>query len=110
MEAFKLTTTMSAMLFAILAVIPDVLRFMSILLLWTTGCALTVYWLMVGENLEHEGLDDAMHIDIGDGHTDPTAVVYFYMLSYIKLTSVGVWSARVTLFHGSAGVEYCPRL
>eukprot|EP00192_Tetraselmis_astigmatica_P001713 CAMPEP_0117667338 /NCGR_PEP_ID=MMETSP0804-20121206/10902_1 /TAXON_ID=1074897 /ORGANISM="Tetraselmis astigmatica, Strain CCMP880" /LENGTH=1564 /DNA_ID=CAMNT_0005475035 /DNA_START=106 /DNA_END=4800 /DNA_ORIENTATION=- len=100
-ECFKLTKTMSAMLFAILAVIPDVVRFMSILFLWSVGFAFIIYWLMVGERL-HEGLtlDQAMHIDMGDGHEGPHAVIYFELLSYIKLTIIQVitrsgWTVRI---------------
>jgi hypothetical protein len=93
-ESFKLTRTMSAMLFAIMAVLSDVVRFMSILLLWTIGFAFIIYWLMVGQALE-DGLnfDEALHIDIGDGYGDPSAVVYFQLLSYIKLSFITVRSS-----------------
>jgi hypothetical protein len=93
-ESFKLTRTMSAMLFAIMAVLSDVVRFMSILLLWTIGFAFIIYWLMVGQSLE-DGLniDEALHIDIGDGYDDPSAIVYFQLLSYIKLSFITVRSS-----------------
>ena len=90
-ECFKLTKTMSAMLFAILAVIPDVVRFMSILFLWSVGFAFVIFWLMVGEGLHHGlSMEQAMHIDMGDGHEGPHAVIYFELLSYIKLTIIQV--------------------
>lgn len=100
-EGFKLTKTMSAMLFAIIAVFEDVVRFLFILLLWSTGVAFILYWLLVGSNLQDgQDLRHAMRVDIGDGHTDPTAILYFELMSYIKLTIMRVvltsgWDVRI---------------
>ena len=103
MESFKLTRTMSAMLFAIIAVISDVVRFMSILLLWTIGFAFIIYWLMVSQSVELGAtLDEALHADIGDGHDDPSAIVYFQLLSYIKLTIITVRLFLILRFGRSA--------
>jgi hypothetical protein len=50
-EVFKITTKLSALLFAISAVLSDVLRFVLVLAVWVCGFSLMIYWLFVGANL-----------------------------------------------------------
>lgn len=56
-EIFKSTTKLSALLFAISAVLADVLRFVLVLAVWLFGFSLMIYWLFVGANLETGYLD-----------------------------------------------------
>mmetsp|Transcript_7928 Transcript_7928/g.22709 ORF Transcript_7928/g.22709 Transcript_7928/m.22709 type:complete len:1117 (-) Transcript_7928:312-3662(-) len=103
-EGFKATTKLSALLYAFLAVLADVMRFMLVLLVWLLGFSITLYWLLVGMNLgEGMELQSALEPDLQIDHLEHANVgelIYFVMLSCLGLTSVDVfltssWVVRV---------------
>eukprot|EP00873_Tetraselmis_striata_P003952 jgi/Tetstr1/424216/TSEL_000148.t2 len=102
-ESFKLTTKLSALLFALTSVLPDVGRFVVVLAVWLLGFSLALYWLSVSANLaDHQSLERSMHIDLDiDGLHDASAVdmMYYVLMSSLALTGLdaimaGNWAVR----------------
>lgn len=89
-EAFKLTTKLSALLFSLTAVISDVLRFILVLGVWAAGFSLIIYWLFVGGNLRDGAeIHDALHVDLGvEGYSDAGTLVFYVVMSCLGLTGI----------------------
>eukprot|EP00951_Prasinocladus_malaysianus_P002940 scaffold20926_cov42-Prasinocladus_malaysianus.AAC.1 len=89
-ELFKMTSSLSALLFALAAVVGDVMRFVAVLALWSAGFALTLYWLCVSMNLDNgKEIHNAMHVDldIAELHeADAFDVLYYLLMSSLALT------------------------
>lgn len=102
-EAFNLTTQLSALLFALTSVLPDVGRFVAVLGLWLLGFSLALYWLVVGANLaDAQTLQESMHVDLDlDGMHDASSMdmLYYVLMSTLALTGLdaileGNWALR----------------
>lgn len=91
-ELFKLTHQLSALLFALVAVMGDVMRFAVVLLVWQLGFSLTLYWLKVSINLsEGDEIHHAMDLDLninGMHHATVVDLIYYVVMSSLALTGI----------------------
>ena len=101
-EIFKLTNTMAALLFTLVSVAGDIIRFGFLLTLWIIGFSFILYWLEVGSRLG-AGLvmHDALQLDLGLAHsTEEFGFVYWVIMSTLGLTGIQVimessWVVRI---------------
>mmetsp|Transcript_14931 Transcript_14931/g.35579 ORF Transcript_14931/g.35579 Transcript_14931/m.35579 type:complete len:934 (-) Transcript_14931:434-3235(-) len=101
-EVFQASTKLSALLYAFLSVMADVMRFLIVLAVWTIGFSMTLYWLMVASNLSAGlSLSDAVSLDLEtvDG-ADALMLIYFVIMSCLGLTGseafiASSWVVRV---------------
>jgi hemoglobin-like flavoprotein/cytochrome b involved in lipid metabolism len=89
-EAFKLSNRLSALMFAIMAVLQDVMRFILVLAVWGVGFSIMLYWLFVGHNLrEGELIHEALGVDLHlSDRSDVGTVVYWVIMSCLGLTGI----------------------
>eukprot|EP00873_Tetraselmis_striata_P007051 jgi/Tetstr1/427315/TSEL_017484.t1 len=101
-EVFKATTKLSALLYAFIAVMADVSRFLLVLGVWTLGFSMMLYWLMVGLNLrEGKPLAEASLLDLDQIEgADVGVLIYFVGMSCMGLASINAimessWTVRM---------------
>jgi len=89
-EAFKVTMRLSALLFSMTAVVSDVARFVLVLTVWATGISITLYWLMVGDNLgDGMHIGSALDVDLPPSEdTDIGTLIYYVLMSCLGITGI----------------------
>lgn len=90
-EVFKLSTKLSALSYALIAVLSEVMRYMAFMALWVFGFGMTMYWLFVADinNYEYNtapaNRQDALKLNQELIHEDLTGTLYSSSLLYVLL-------------------------
>ena len=91
-EVFKTNTQLSALSYALAAVLSDVMMYMAVMALWVVGFGLTMYWLFVSVNLqelEELSVQEAGNLPEellgGSGLPNALGLIYYLFLAVIGL-------------------------
>lgn len=98
-ECFKMSNRLSALIFAIMVVLKEVMRFILVLAVWGIGFSIMLYWLFVAHNLrEGEDIHEALGVDLQlTERSNVGDVVYWVVMSCLGITGIDAMMQAGTL-------------